>query len=335
MYLLKIDLPSLVFLAIVLSTAIVACSEDNSTTDMTTKDTTSIDSTDNSNKTKMEPRIETIHILGPNTGPDDVTFDSNGNLYISNYGGWTGSQGNGTQIFQINTDGHESVFLEGLNDPLGSVFNSQGDFFVVYGDNSDSVYYLARKSKNEDVNLTYATLSYGAAALTIDDNDNLYVGYGLAGIARIDKIDPLGKLTTFREHENFAVCVDIEYHNGVFYFSTNSQDFTTQGSVNGTLYSMEMSGKIKELATITGSISNIAKLGDDIYFAGYSSHQIYRYSLTTQKHEPLLDNTRGMVDGNTTEASVTSPNGMSADEINKVVYFTEYDNRSIRKIVFD
>jgi sugar lactone lactonase YvrE len=152
-------------------------------------------------------------------GPNDVAFDTAGNMYISNGGGIYCSGPGGNTIRKVNPDGiittvagtgHFGYSGDGgpatkaqLNFPLAVAVDREGDLYIADADN----YRIRKVDKDGIINTvagsgkkghsgdggpaTSAKLTY-PVGLAFDNRGNLYV----ADTFSVRKIDPSGMITT-------------------------------------------------------------------------------------------------------------------------------------------
>ncbi len=103
-------------------------------------------------------------IDGPSAG--GLTFDSAGNLYVSNYAGSNNGSG---YIEEFNTNGVGTVFASGLSYPQGLAFDSAGNLFVA--DNGGQI----DEFNTNGVGTVFASTQYSPIGLAFDKDENLYV----------------------------------------------------------------------------------------------------------------------------------------------------------------
>lgn len=90
----------------------------------------------NGNIDEFSPAGVVINTITGFSGASGLTFDSAGNLYVSNVNG--GAAGAGS-ITEITPKGARSTFASGLNYPFGLAFNAAGDLFVANANGFNTV----------------------------------------------------------------------------------------------------------------------------------------------------------------------------------------------------
>jgi sugar lactone lactonase YvrE len=83
----------------------------------------------NATVSKVTPEGEVSEFASTLVGPAGITIDDEGNLYIAHFGG---GNGDGTTILKVSPDGTSSVFSQGglLSAPVGITFDDRGNLFT-------------------------------------------------------------------------------------------------------------------------------------------------------------------------------------------------------------
>lgn len=116
-------------------------------------------------------------------GPVGMGFDSDENLYVTNY--------SGNSISKITPSGEVSEFASGLDGPAGLIVNEDDEIFVtLYGANFSGNGQKVLKYQTDGTYETYVSGSgiQDAIGITMDGSGNMYVTNYLGG--KVFKIDP-------------------------------------------------------------------------------------------------------------------------------------------------
>lgn len=264
-------------------------------------------------------------LVGNLNGNDAVTIDTDGNIYVSDFGGYTSTGGTGTQVLKITPEGNKSVYIDGLTGPLGSAFDSEGNFFVVNGNNGANGEILKVTPSGNRTTIT--EISGWPAGIVIDENDNLYVSNYQNSV--VHKINSDGELSIFAE--------DSRLSGGVGIAIDNSGNVVVGNYNNGRILSIDETGNVTELTHITGLSNNFAIgyitiLNDVIYASAIGNHKIYKVTLSGEYEVFAGNGSKSTVDGELLDASFNNPNGIGADAINNKLYIVDWGNEKLRAI---
>jgi sugar lactone lactonase YvrE len=257
--------------------------------------------------------------LGANGG---MSQDSNGNLYINDYGRFTQNGGTGTQILKVTPEGDSTVFAEGLIGPVGSHIDNQDNLYVL-NDNSEGSGDLIKITPQGEKSIV-ASIDGSPANVTQDSKGNFYIAN--AAMPHITKILASGEQEIFASHPGFTATLGLIYdkQKDVIYAST---------SLSGDIFRIDMDGNVSIFARVPSTVGYITKLGDNIFATGLNGSRLYkinRHGKVTRiagSGAPLSN------DGVSLDADLLAPNGIIADEKNGVLYISEFSgDKNLRAV---
>jgi hypothetical protein len=114
--------------------------------------------------------------------PIDLTFDTAGNLYVTNFGAGT--------VSKVTPAGAVSTFATGFDQPWGLAFDAAGNLYVSNGFDG-----TVRKVTPAGVDTIFASGIVEPTGLAFDGAGNLYVGAAANG--SVDVVTPTGAVSTF------------------------------------------------------------------------------------------------------------------------------------------
>lgn len=170
----------------------------------------------------------TQSIFASGVDPQDVAFNSVGNLFEADY-----SSGN---IYKFTPGGVQSTFAFGLTDPLSLAFDASGNLFVGagYGNNNG---YIMKIAPNGTQSMFASGLSF-PQGLTFDSNGNLYEADTAAN--RILKFTPGGVESIF---------ASVNLPNRMLFDNSGDMYVTTYG---GAIIKIAPGGAQSTFATVSG-----------------------------------------------------------------------------------
>ena len=299
------------------SIVLLACGDDDTSVD-------DIDEPTDPAETVLE--VETL--VTSIASNDAVTVDSDGNIYTSEFGEFGSNGGSGTRILKITPDGTVSDFITGLQGPLGTTIDDDGNFYVVDANTGSSGNVIKVNPNGEKTNL--ATINGWPAGIVQDDGDNLLVSNFSLGI--ISKISADGTLSTLVEDSRLAGCVGIVL---------DDDGNILLGNYNtGDILSVTPSGTVSLIATIDDIVQNfgigyITYHDDFIYATGIGTHKIFSVSLAGEVEVFAGNGAAVTLDGPLLEASFKNPNGIGIDKENDILYIQDWGALALRKIELD
>jgi sugar lactone lactonase YvrE len=299
--------------------------------------------------------------------PSDLTEDASGNLFIADtynnrireVATQTGSASNFSGSGAVGSANSTAGFAS-FNMPQGIVIDSNGSLFVA--DSGNNKIRMVTNTGNASTFAGGGTNAVGVAAgyadlngsnalfnspkgITIDGSGNLYVSD--TGNNRIRKIDPSHNVTTIAG-SGAAGAVDSTGTNASF---KNPRGIIRDSS--GNLYVADQGNrKIRKIST-SGVVTTIAGSGPDANGNGTSARFYAPYGVGAdingnvfvadtnnnliRKIDPagnvttFAGSTAGFADGTGTNAKVSTPRAIGADNIGNV-YVSDVGNNKIRKI---
>ncbi len=276
-----------------------------------------------------ELEVETVASDIPGFGFDSVTLDRKGTVYISEFGQFSGNNGNGTKIFSIKKNGEVSEFISDLSGPLGNAIDAYGNFYVVHANNGGGSGEVLKITPDGSRTLL-ATLDGFPAGLALDKHNNLYVSNFVT--PTVHKITPGGEVTLYASDDRLAggVGIDVDQKGHVIvgnYVTADIVSITKQGEVS-------LIASIPEIVVGGAGIGYITVAGNSIFATGISVHKIFKVTMKGEVSHFAGSGESGSTDGPLLEATFTLPNGITADTYTKTLYIGEYGSTSLRKITY-
>lgn len=276
----------------------------------------------------LDPELEVKTIAaGFSTGNDAITVDHRGNIYVSEYGRFVNTGGNGTRVFKITPDGDVSDFITGLSGPLGNAMDFEGNFYVVNANNTVNGQIL--KIAPDGTRSVLATLDGWPAGLALDHENNIYVSNFLT--PTVHKITQDGVVTVYGSDPRLAGGVGMDFDR--------KGNLIVGNYATSDILSIKPNGNVSLLANIPDIVVNgsgigyITVVGNSIFATGIGVHKIFKVSMNGNIEEFAGTGNASVVDGPLKEASFNAPNGITADPYNRAIYISEYKgDNAIRKI---
>jgi sugar lactone lactonase YvrE len=197
------------------------------------------------------------------SGPQYLTIDGAGNLYVTNYGNAT--------IAKISPAGVVSTFYSGLNGPSGITVDSYNNIYVATNNNTNqsSIVEITPSGTASP----FATITGYIYDLTIDNLGNLYATN--AGYGSISKVSSLGVASTFASGMPFISGITIG-SDGTLYAT---------GSTNGAVYKITPQGAVTTIATgfSFGGPNGIAvDKSNNLYITVFGNNTLSQYNTVTK-----------------------------------------------------
>ena len=261
--------------------------------------------------TTLQAQVTVTTITSEFKGSGGLSLDSEGNLYIADFGDFLGmadTDGIPNNVLKLDTDLNLTVFATGFTGASGNDFNSEG--ILYQSDIRDSAIYKIVDGARVFVTSTGIVAPVG---IVFDSEDNFYVCN--CGNNTIQKVTPDGTSTLFASEGEFAcpngITVDENDNLYVSNFSNNSIVKITPDGTTSTIGN-----------TINGNghidyDSNAGKL----YIASYSGHQIFSLKLEDLEMTDIAGTgERGNDDGTGDDITFSTPNGIAVTDDGNTLY---------------
>jgi len=256
-----------------------------------------------------------------------VSVDKTDHIYISEYGTWSGVQGNGTRVFKMNSKGAVIDTITNLKSPMGTAMDSKGNFYV-NNDNNMQRGEVLKILPNGDRQVI-ATLKGWPSGMNIDANDNLYIPNYNKGI--LHKLRPDGTIEIIAESPKILGCTGVDFDSKGNIILSN---FAT-----ARIYKVTPKGEISLIAEIPNIVTQnfgigyISVIDDAIYATGIAVGKIFRVTLEGEISTIAGSGERTNRDGLGIEAAFNGPNGIRASSKGDMLYISEYGgSKAIRRI---
>lgn len=263
----------------------------------------------------MTHTVDTLvsHLDG---GAGGVSTDSQGNIYVADFGKILGDQATmGTQVFKITPEGESTVFAEGFEGASGNEFDSEGNLFQsnIRGG------FISKITPDGEVSVFAAEGLEGPVGIVIDNADTLYVANCSAN--SIQKITKAGESTQFVESPllNCPNGLTLDESGNLYAANFN----------NGDVIKIDSSGHASRLVTLPGENNgHLVYRQGFLYVVARTAHQIYKVSLSGEANLFAGTGEKGSQDGAALEASFCYPNDIDISPDGNIFYFNDVVNLS-------
>jgi len=276
----------------------------------------------------VEDKVRTLVMdLGAN---DALSVTVDGTIFASNFENFEG-----TQIVRVNPESLAvEVAVANLQAPTGNITDAMGNIYVVHNarrvaSESNELIGDVLKIASDGNRTTLATLPGFPSGIALDDQGNLYISnFAFPGIHRIT---PDGETTIYAQDPRLIGGVGIDFDDIGNLFVSN---FNT-----GAILKINTDKSIQVLATIPtvqerAVIGYITYLNGFIYATALGEHVVYSVSMSGEATIFAGSGNPETVDGSLLNASFNTPNGITSDPNNNVLYVTGRGN-ALRVIDLD
>lgn len=248
---------------------------------------------------------------------DSLVFDSNGNLYGSNFGG--------TTVYKITPAGVATPFITGLSNPNGGAFDSNGAFYL-------AEYSAGTINKYDEFGNQDATFIVGTPSGLIKDFNSDAMIYTNVANNSVNRLETDGSITELFQGAPLNAPVGLAFDETGNLFVSN---FT-----GNEIY--RLGGTPVYIATVpdggasggNAAIGFIAYASGKLYATNFGGHQIYAVNpLGTDDVILYAGDDEGDDDGAIGDATFSYPNGIVFNASENALYVSEFSGQgNIRKI---
>ena len=260
---------------------------------------------------------QTVTTFTEGTPDDAIAIDSNGNIYCSNYVG--------DKVFKFTPSGDVSPFITGLNTPNGLAFNSNDELYVCDGQGNTIYKYGIDGSLLN----TYPVTGHPSGIVkSFTDETMIFTEYSGSKINRLE-LD--GTVTELSSAAGLNGPVGIVYdENGVLFIG----NYTDRE-----IYKVFESGEVEFIAEVPTDGGAMPNLGFISYGQGYiwgttmGSDKIYKINPNgVNEVELFAGSVQGSQDGDISEATFHTPNGIAFNDTEDIMYITDFGTKNLRII---
>ncbi|MDH7447487.1 hypothetical protein [Aquimarina sp. 2201CG14-23] len=275
----------------------------------------------------LDPDLEVETLVSDFAGNDAITVDKQGNVYVSEYGQFVNTGGNGTRVFKVSRNGDVTTFLSNLSGPLGNVIDHQGNFYVNNANNTVTGEVL--KVAPDGTRTVLAVIDGWPSGLALDKHNNVYVSNFLS--PTVHKITQEGEVTVYATDPRLAggVGIDFDRKGNLIVGNFSTADILT----------IDKNGNVSLVANIPDVVVNgfgigyITVVGNTVFATGIAVNKIFKVSLNGEVEVFAGNGNAVSADGTLLEASFNGPNGITSDKYTKSLYISEFGGTgAVRKI---
>ena len=275
----------------------------------------------------VERVSEVKTIVNDFAGNGAVSVGRSGTIYVSEYGVFRETGGDGTRIFRFDQRGRLRDTIQGLSGPMGTAEDSYGNLFV--NNDNNLVRGQVLKITPQGTRTVIAEIEGWPSSMAIDYQDNLYISNFTA--PTVHKITPDGQVSVLATDPRLAggVGIDLDSQGNVIVANFSTADFlsiTPDGSVS-------LLTTIPDIVFQDFGIGYLNILNDTIYATGIAVNYIYKVNLDGTFEIIAGNGEAAQVDGPLREASFSNPNGIAVDKKRELLYVTEFSGMGgLRKV---
>lgn len=260
---------------------------------------------------------QTVSTFTEGTPDDAIALDSNGNIYCSNYVG--------DKVFKFTPLGEMTEFVSGLNTPNGLAFNSNDELYVCDGQ-GNTIY---KYDINGNLINSYPVTGHPSGIVkSFTDETMIFTEYNGSKINRLE-LD--GTVTEISSATALNGPVGIVYdENGALFIGNYA---------NREIYKILENGEVEFIAEVPTDGGALPNLGFISYGQGFlwgtsmGSDKIYKINPNgINEVELYAGNIQGSQDGELSEATFHTPNGIAFNDTEDTMYITDFGTKNLRVI---
>jgi hypothetical protein len=247
-----------------------------------------------------------------NVGTGGMQVDSNGNIYMGNFG--LTDNGGGTNVYKITPDGQSSIYTTGLNTADGNDIDSNGNFYQVSYSN-----HTIFKIDTNGIKTTFASggLLNGPIGIAIDVNDDLFVtNYNNNTVIKITQ-SGTNSLIAEGGLLNGPNGLDFDSSGNLYISNFNSNQILKINFVNNSIAPLASTPNTRNAHMV---INN-----DILYVAGRNGHQIYKITLGGVVTTFIGTGVKGELNGTLNTATICWPNDIAFNSNGTKMYLNMVD----------
>jgi len=248
-------------------------------------------------------------VVTPDVGNDGLSFDTEGNLFVSYVGRFNGSGLSGDKIYKITPDGEISTAVSGLLGPLGSDFDSLGNLYVANYNNGVITKVTPEGEKSRFSNLINVN------GIVVNKQDELFVSSFNDSV--VYKVSPSGESEIWLQGNglNSPVGIALDEEENLYVGNYN----------NGRIFKIDSAKSVTELGSSPDSNGNayITYANGRVYSTGINSHRIYQI--------PVDGGAVTELEGSS-QAGFNFPNDILPSRDGTKLYVSNFENNKIMVI---
>jgi len=240
-----------------------------------------------------------------------VTIDLAGNIYAADFG---------DDVWKITPEGERREFASGFYGASGNAVDREGNLLQAsfYGDSLTKV-----DRKGQAKPFVTSGLS-GPVGVAIDrQTGEVYVANCRGNY--IAKVSLDASVSTFAKSDLLKCPNGLAFDNGGNLYTVNFR--------NNKMLKIDPKGAVSLFATVSEKgLGHLCFKRDRFYVTAYESHELFEVALDGTAKRILGNGERGVVDGDSTKARLSFPNGIACSPWAPRLYINEYANDSAESL---
>lgn len=237
-------------------------------------------------------------VAGIPAGTGGMDVDTDGNIYMANFGTALGSNGTpGSNVYLVTPEGQFSVFASGLNGASGNDFDNEGNLYQ-----SNIAGGTVSKIAPDGTATTFATGFSAPVGIVFDGMEYFYVCN--CGNNSISKVDLTGTTVSVINSSllNCPNGIDMDSEGNLYIANFSSSD----------LVKITPEEEVSSFATMPGNnMGHLLLRGDDIFVVGRGNNKIFKVSNRGVVETFAGTGSRGLNNGSLEQATFSLPNDIS------------------------